>query len=319
MQVAAAVTAGTDERLTPGRHGVFVDREANIWDATLVKLVANPISIRTAMFAPYRRLARMVTDQIEKFTASKDAGMSAASGKAVEKMFAAPAATPAGGTATPASATPKAGATPTPPFDIAKSMGIFAAIGLALGALGTALATIAASLMALQWWQFPLLFIGIFLLISGPSMLLAWLKLRKRTLGPVLNASGWAVNSRIPVNFMLGHVLTDSAALPLNTERSLNDPFQKPDFWKGWMTALLVVIFLAGSALGGWWGWNLYQEQNGVNIPAATSPATAGPATDPATKTKAELDALAASLTKPEATSGVNVEATPVAPATPAP
>ena len=60
-------------------------------------------------------------------------------------------------------------------------MGIFAAIGLALGAIGTALASIAAALFSLAWWQFPLLFVGIFLCISGPSMFLAWLKLRRRT------------------------------------------------------------------------------------------------------------------------------------------
>ncbi len=157
------------------------------------------------MFAPYRRIGRMVTDQIEKFTDAKSAAIVSDASKSLEKL------------ATEGKARP---------FDIGRSMGIFAAIGLALGAIGTALASIASALFSLSWWQFPLLLAGLFLAVSGPSMFLAWLKLRRRTLGPVLDASGWAVNSQIPINFMLGSYLTDTAALPPNANRTFNDPFR---------------------------------------------------------------------------------------------
>ena len=42
----------------------------------------------------------------------------------------------------------------------------------------------------------PLGLLALMLLISGPSMLLAWLKLRQRNLGPLLDANGWAINGR---------------------------------------------------------------------------------------------------------------------------
>jgi hypothetical protein len=64
------------------------------------------------------------------------------------------------------------------------------------------------------------------LAISGPSVLLAWLKLRQRTLGPVLEANGWAVNGRVRVNIPLGAALTDLKTLPRGAFRSLDDPFE---------------------------------------------------------------------------------------------
>ena len=122
--------------------------------------------------------------------------------------------------------------------------------------------SLSAALFSLAWWQFPLLFVGIFLCISGPSMFLAWLKLRRRTLGPVLDASGWAVNSQIPINFILGSCLTDAAALPPNASRSFDDPFRKQSRWKKWAVALGVVCLAALLAGGGYWGWKEYQKRH---------------------------------------------------------
>ena len=54
----------------------------------------------------------------------------------------------------------------------------------------------------------PLAVLGIVLSISGPSMLIAWLKLRQRSLGPILDASGWAINNRMKLSTRLGGSLT---------------------------------------------------------------------------------------------------------------
>ena len=51
----------------------------------------------------------------------------------------------------------------------------------------------------LPFWQVCLAFAGLLLLISGPSMIIAYMKLRKRNLGPILDANGWAVNARANV------------------------------------------------------------------------------------------------------------------------
>ena len=82
------------------------------------------------------------------------------------------------------------------------------------------------------------------LAISGPSMLLAWLKLRQRTLGPVLEGNGWAINGRVRVNVLLGAALTDIKTLPAGSTRSLDDPFEDKAARKrrriAWAAALLL-------------------------------------------------------------------------------
>jgi hypothetical protein len=99
------------------------------------------------------------------------------------------------------------------------------------------------------WWQMPLAILGILLLISVPSMILAWLKLRQRNLGPILDANGWAVNARAKINIPFGASLTGIAKLPPNSTRNLSDPFAEKKSGRNW----LIVILLVLAALGGLW------------------------------------------------------------------
>ena len=91
----------------------------------------------------------------------------------------------------------------------------------------------------------PLVLVGIVVLISGPSMLLAWLKLRQRNLGPLLDANGWAVNTRARINIPFGTSLTQVAQLPPNAERALSDPYAEKKAPWGWYGAILAVLLLA--------------------------------------------------------------------------
>jgi hypothetical protein len=231
MTIVAAMTGGdADEMMVPGRNGVFYDRQGRDWNASVAKVVEAPISVRQAFWSPYKRIGRMISDQIQKFAAARD--------KAVDDKAAAGVAEAGAKVAAPAAAP----AAPVP-FDIAKFAGIFAAIGLALGALGTALAAVASGLLSLPAWQIPLVVVVVFLLISGPSMLLAWLKLRQRNLGPLLDANGWAVNTRARINIPFGGALTGVAALPPGASRSLSDPYaEKQRPWGTWFFLLLLVV-----------------------------------------------------------------------------
>ena len=91
---------------------------------------------------------------------------------------------------------------------------MIALLSLALGTLATAFAGILAFLGKFEAWQVPLVLLGIMLVISAPSMAIAWLKLRKRNLGPILDANGWAVNAKAKMNVPFGGALTGVAALP---------------------------------------------------------------------------------------------------------
>ena len=215
MSIAAAFTGGDSDYLVVGRNGVFYDRQGQDWDATITKIVENPISVRQAFWKPYKRFARFVGEQINKFAASRE--------KAVEAKS-------EGGAAAAAQKLDAAKGAPTPAFDIARFAGIFAAI--------------VTGLLKMPLWQLPLVVLGIILVISGPAMLLAWMKLRQRNLGPLLDASGWAINARARINIPFGASLTGVARLPAGAERSLRDPYaDQPSPWP--KVILLAIILLS--------------------------------------------------------------------------
>ena len=97
----------------------------------------------------------------------------------------------------------------------------------------------------------PLGILAIILLISGPAMILAWLKLRKRNLGPILDANGWAVNAKAKINVPFGVSLTRIAVLPPGAQRDLIDPFaEKKRPWGLYFTILIIILLALGWALG---------------------------------------------------------------------
>jgi hypothetical protein len=239
VSVVAAFTAGDADQFIVGRNGVFYDRQGRDWHATIVKVMEQSISLRQAFWAPYKKVARFIGDQMNKFAAARAA--------AAEQRMATQAMV--------ASAQAAAGTPPVPPppaFDVGKFAGIFAAIGLAIGAIGTAIASLATGLLGLPAWKIPLVLLAALLLVSGPAMLIAWFGLRRRNLGPLLDASGWAVNARALINIPFGATLTAVAALPPGSERALTDPYaEKPNRWP-WYGALLL---LAGA--GAWWWFRM--------------------------------------------------------------
>ena len=234
ITIVAAVTVGDIGDLIVGKNAIYYDNEGVVWDAVITKIVDNPISVGQAFWSPYRRMATTIENLISKNAADKDAAMM----KDVNaKINAAPAAT----AAAPAADAAKA---PAQPFDIGKFAGIFAALGMAVGMIGTALTSIFKGIFALKWWQLISAFVGIMLVISGPAMVMAWLKLRRRNIAPLLNANGWAVNAASKISIPFGETLTDIAKFP---KLKMKDPYAKKGLptWKKWcisVGALAVVV-----------------------------------------------------------------------------
>ena len=179
MNIVAVMTDGKTSDLRPGKNGIFYDLDGGDWDAVITKVVENPLSVKEAFWAPYRKFA-----------------------------------------------------------------GIAAAIGLALAGIGGALALLGTAIKGLTWWHWLIVIAAVMLIISGPSCFIAWRKLRRRNLGPVLNANGWAINSRVLVNTLFGKILTSVAKYP---KMKLDDPYAKRTPWwrkcLRWLLALLVVAF----------------------------------------------------------------------------
>ena len=242
LQIVAAVTVGEVGNLIVGKNAVYYDNAGVEWDAVITKVVDNPISVMQAFWNPYRRMATAVENLINKSAAEKDAKMMA---NATAKINAAPTSLPA---APAEGADPAAKPAATPPFDIAKFAGIFAAIGMAVGMIGTALSGLIKELFALTWWQLLLTFAAILMLISGPSMVMAWMKLRRRNIAPLLNANGWAVNAAAKISIPFGNTLTDVAKFP---KMKLKDPYATG--MPAWAKVLITLCILAGAAAAAWY------------------------------------------------------------------
>ena len=254
-QIAAAITNGDIDNVFVGRNGVFYDRAGNDWDATIVKIVNNPISIRAAFWSPYKKLVKTIEDTVAKRAqAAETKSMGAMEGAGsdignADKEAIADAETPDAPAAAAAAVAAPAAAAKTAPAEPAKvskiDLGTIAAIGVAIGGIGTLVGALLANLFGLGRWL-PIGIIALLMMISGPSMLLAWLKLRRRNLGPILDANGWAINGRARINVAFGAAMTELPRLPAGAKRSLDDPFaDKKTPWKFYLT-IVVILALFG-------------------------------------------------------------------------
>ncbi len=227
--ICAAFTDGDNDFLIKGRNGIFYDRQGRDWDARITHIVEQPISIRQAFWSPYKRAFRFLSTQIEALTAERDTTQQKALDQKVLDVK----------TSTTSGDKP---VTSPKQFDIARYAGIFAAVGLAAGFIVSSLTLLVTSFLGLKSWQMPLVIIGFILLISGPSMLLAAFKLKQRHLAPLLDANGWAVNTRARLNIRFGAALTDVARLPDGSKRAAYaDPYSERSLWS-WIIGLCVIL-----------------------------------------------------------------------------
>ncbi|HEX3345514.1 MAG TPA: hypothetical protein VHS09_13115, partial [Polyangiaceae bacterium] len=203
--IVAAVTGGDTDNLMVGRNGVFYDRKGEDWDATITKLVDNPISVRQAFWSPYKRFIRLIEEQLAKRAKTAD-------DEGSKKMATAALEPAAADEKKPDDKKPDDKKPEDSKDDKAGSgkgidIGTVAAIGVAVGGIATFFSSILATFLGLGMWM-PLGFLALLLAISGPSMLIAWLKLRQRNIGPLLDANGWAVNALAFINVPFGGALT---------------------------------------------------------------------------------------------------------------
>jgi hypothetical protein len=263
MTVACAFTAGDSDNLMVGRNGIFYDRDGKDWDATITKIVDNPISIRQAFWAPYKKLIRFIEEQVSKRAQAADAD---ATSKLTDSAAAAAASAETGKVKPPEKK-----------FDI----GVVAALGVAVGGITAAFGALLQAFFGLGWLM-PLGVVGLVLAISGPSMLIAWLKLRQRNIGPLLDANGWAVNANAKLNVPFGGSLTRTAVLPAGSRLDTVDPFAEKTRPWGLYLFLLVVVALAGLWYVGKLNGFLPPAIQSVTVLGANAPGATAPVANPA-------------------------------------
>lgn len=179
-QICAVVTAGRISTLYVGRNGVFYDRDGNDWQATITKIVENQVSLGEAFWSPWRKLGDSIASMVKKFIGDKQSKSFSGVESGVKNVQGSGAA-------------------------MASSV---AAIGIGIAMIGAAAASIMAAVSSMPWWQVLLSLAAVVLVVSVPSMVLAWFKLRRRDLAAVLNASGWAINREMRFSMRLANGFT---------------------------------------------------------------------------------------------------------------
>ena len=282
-EVCAVVTAGRTAPLYVGRNGIFYDCDGNDWDAVIVKVVESQVSLKEAFWAPWAKIGATIAGQFKKFLSSKQDAAVAKVGTHVDATTAAVTAPPP---AKPAPA-PAPASAPAPAPNGAAIASSVAALGVGVGMAGAACAALVGLVAGLPLWKVAAGVAAIILLVSLPSVILTWFKLRARDLGAILNACGWAVNRPLYFSIGLARTFTRPAKLPMGSAVA-RDPYAKGGWWK----MLLVVVAVVGIALGVCWKkqWRPFcckkscgakTECQLANPPAANPPVANPPAVNP--------------------------------------
>lgn len=233
--ICAGFTAGSAETLWVGRNGIFYDLKGNEWDAVIMKVVESPISLKEAFWQPWKKIVAVISEQLNKLLASKQEAMVAAAAKGVETAV-----------KQPPGAKPAPGQPAMQGAAVASSI---AAIGIAVGLLSQGVAKLFDVTQNIELWQAILGVAAVILSVSGPSVIIAYFKMRKRDIGPILNACGWAVNSHLRMTLRLGALLTQEAEVPFSIERQLVDPFAEDNRLRN---LVITLCLLFGLVYGLW-------------------------------------------------------------------
>ena len=236
MQIAALISNGQTDNLLVGRNGIFFDRDGNDWDATIVKIIDNPVSIKQAFWAPYKKIMRLIQEKIAKSTNTAESKVFETVTKVVEN-----------------------------PNEIKSSIpnkktdvGTIAALSVAFTGIATVVGGIMEAFLGLGKW-IPLGIIGIVLIISLPSVLIAWRKLKQRNIAPILDASGWAINGNVKIPTLLGDSLTKLPIYPVKSFLRIKDPYANKKFpKKRFIAGIIVVVVLVIAII-------IIKNPNGIN------------------------------------------------------
>jgi len=222
MQIAALISNDATDNLLVGRNGIFFDRQGNDWDATIVKIVDNPVSLKQAFWLPYKKIMRLIQEKIAKSTSTAESKVFDSMSKMVDN---------------PSELTQGSSGKKT-------DVGTIAAISVAFTGIATVVGGVMEAFLGLGKW-IPLGIIGIVLAISLPSVLIAWRKLKQRNIAPILDASGWAINGNVKIPTLLGDSLTKLPVYPAKSFLPIKDPYASKKFpIKRVIFALLVVTIL---------------------------------------------------------------------------
>ncbi len=202
-EAVVPVTSGGKGNLFVGKRGVFRDVAGRELDARVVQIVENPISVAEALWSPFRRIGRLLSGKIEALGSAAERKFEERATTAVQRVES-------------AAETPQA-PEPAPPSGTSRGLmagGLLMGGGVALAALGSAIAYIAKTVSTVHWWQIVAVIGGVILAVMLPVSVVAILKLRRRDLSAILEGAGWAINARMRLTWSQSRYFTRRPRYP---------------------------------------------------------------------------------------------------------
>ena len=247
-QLMAPVTGGESGRLRVGKRGLFIDLDGKQFDAVVTEIVDNPISVKQATFAPFRRVAAMISSKIEQYVASaRSSQESAMTARAEAGVAGAQARVDAGAAQMTAPPPPPPAAPASEPLN---PNSLILGGGMALAGIGAVLAGLFGVISSLKGW---LAILGVVLVVLGISALLGWMKLRSRDMALLFEASGWAVNVRMTITRPIARLFAFVPDLPAGSVLDRKDMLPAhPDDEDHSVRTVVLVVLLAAVIAGVW-------------------------------------------------------------------
>jgi len=204
--VAVPATAGTKGNLSVGKRGVFFDTTGKEFDARIVNIIENPISMLEAMGAPFVRVWRLVVGKIESLAGKAQKRLEQGVEKTVAVAQQAAASPPVQQPAQPAAT------------GLAGPAALMASIGLTIAALSSAFAYIVTKFSEIGPWRAAYGVLGAALIVFIPVAVVAAMKFRRQDLSALLEGCGWAINARMRLTRSQRKHFTRSVPYPKEAE-----------------------------------------------------------------------------------------------------
>jgi len=196
--VAVPATSGCKGNLGVGKRGVFFDWGGREYDAVVVKVIDNPISLREALIAPFTRLWGFIMGKIEAMSGNLEKQLQ----KSTDTLMQAP---------------PKTAAAPAPATGMASGpASMLVGLSVSAAAIGSAFAFITKTFAGLSSGQLVAGVFGAAALVAVPVSLIAVLKLRRQDLSALLEGCGWAINARMRFDNVQRRSFTRRKPYPLD-------------------------------------------------------------------------------------------------------
>ncbi|MCH8937943.1 MAG: hypothetical protein IH966_00865 [Gemmatimonadetes bacterium] len=213
FEIAAALTAGGQGAIEIGKRGIFYDLQGKEWDARVVDMVENPISLWEAIKSPFVKAKKLLSEKLEAFAGTRAGSLEKATTEITTKME-------KGESLQQPAQVPSAGAAP-PSGSGMRDMLLFG--GIAFAAVGSSLVYLIKTLTDIGLLNAGLALVSLVLVVILFSALSGWSKLRKRDMSALLEACGWAVNFRMYMTRRLGHLFSRTPHLPEGARKERRD------------------------------------------------------------------------------------------------